>query len=223
MKRLGLVLCFLMLAAVVLAAVLATDDFNRANDTNLLGNWTEEVGGFGFNVTSNTAQTDDIGSDTIAVLGGVTWPTDMYAQAKISVTGTAGGFGVALRADTVANTYYRAVVNKAASANVSVERMVTGTHTVLSTRTTTWTDGNTLKLEVTGTGASIVLKVYQNGTQLGANIADASGGISTINKPGLTYSSTSVSGSVDDFEAGSVSATGSVVPLLLSQRRRRNQ
>lgn len=179
------------------------DNFNRANE-NPMPNWLST--GNNFVVVSNAAAPSTLGSDCMSVYdGGITWPVDQYCQAKITVTGTLGGGrgpGVIVRGDASVNTNYRAVVDHAASNNVEVQRIVAGVYTQLATRTTTWVDGDVLRLEVTGTGASRVLKVFRNGTQLGANIADASGGIDAANRPGLGYSSSETSASIDDWEAG---------------------
>lgn len=226
MKKLFVFLLLLLFSPKVLsAATLATDNFNRADQSNMT-NWLNTADHW--QVVSNTSTPTSFGSDALSVYdGSVSWPADQYSQAKLTVTSTLGGGrgpGVVVRAVTTGPSYYRAVLDHAASNNVEVGRMVSGTYTVLTNRTTTWVDGDVLRLEVTGTGASRVLKIFRNGTQLGADIADASGGIDAANRPGLGFSSSVTSASADDWEGGSMAAGGTVVPVLVSsQRRRRNQ
>jgi hypothetical protein len=217
MKKL---LLLLLLCSPIEAATLATDNFNRA-DADVGANWASPANGW--LIVSNVAVPETLGSDCIAAYdAGITWPADQYSQAKVTVTGTAGSPGVVVRTTAATDTLYWAVVNHGASNNVEVGRKVSGAYTFIASRTTTWVDGDVLRLEVSGTGAARILKVFKNGTQLGANIADASGGIDS-GKPGIGYSSSATAASVDDWEGGSLTAASSVVPIIMSQRRRRSQ
>lgn len=132
-----------------------------------------------------------------------TWPDDQYCQAKFWVVSTSGGTGpcVIVRASAVADTYYRLVASHAASNNVVLSKFVAGSVTAITgwPRTQAFTDGDTFRLEIQGT----TLRAYYNGVQIGADATDAS--ISAGN-PGMGHSTNTTSASIDDWEAGSLSA-----------------
>ena len=198
-------------------AILASDAFNRADETPLASPWTQT-----FNTTrqfllsANTAIAEGVNLDCWMFMTGVTWPADQYAQGKVTVAGTSAGTGrgVLVRAQniTTAKTYYRVVVSKAVSNNVELVQFVAGAWSVLAQRTTTWVDGDVLRLEVTGSGATVTLKIFQNGSQLGADVSDSSADrITAAGNAGLGGSSTFTSGNVDDWEAGDFAAVAASV------------
>ena len=193
-------------------AVLATDDFNRANTTgpDLGANWTNVGAPFfadnGYQIVSNTAQPTTFGSDKLEYYSGASFPANQYSQAKVTVTGTTGGtgLGVSVRSSS-AGTCYRVVVSKAVANNVVVGRVIAGVFATIDAFTATWVDGDVLKLEAQGTR----LRVFQNGVQLDIDFFDtniASG------QPGIAYSSTTTAGSLDDWEGGTLSSAGDDPP-----------
>lgn len=194
-------------------AIIASDDFNRANTTgpDLGTNWTNvSSGGFagnGFQIVSNHAEPTTLSSDKLEMYTGAVFPADQYAQAKLTVTGTSGssGPGVAVRCGSD-GTCYRATLSKAASDNLDVARFIAGAFTLVAHRTTTWVDGDTLRLEVQGT----TLRVYQNGSQVGADMTDS--GIAS-GAAGIAYTETATVAQVDDWEAGSLAAAADDPPI----------
>lgn len=191
-------------------ASLATDNFNRANSGTLGGQFTETTHdiGTGFDIVSNTAQGPGSPSndDYSAYDSVVSWPNNQYSQAKCTVTGTVGGgagIGVMLRHALSASTktMYRIVIDHAASNNVEVAKFIGGTYTALGQRTTAFTNGDTLYAEVQG--STIVVKL--NGSALGASFSDSA---IASGAPGIAYSSTETSSSLDDWEGGDFSGGG---------------
>jgi hypothetical protein len=183
------------------AAALALDNFNRANE-NPLGNgvWSTVTGLSAMQVASNIATPSNLGADCGSRYSGISWPNDQYSRAKLTVNGTVGvGAGIALyvRVAAAANTGYRLTVDHAATNNVFVKRFNAGTPTTLTgfPVTQSWSDGATWELRVTGSQ----VQVFLNGVQVGPTVTDtniASG------SPGIGYSSTETSGSVEDWEGG---------------------
>jgi len=180
-----------------------TDNFNRANADPIGSPWVDAVNRW--TIVSNAAVPgSSLGSDTHSDYGvGVAWPNDQYSQAKMTVTDTTGnsaGPGVSVRSQLPTVTMYRVTVGTGVTNNVEVGRWNAGTYTFIAFRTATWVNGDVLRLEVTGQGRP-VLRVYQNGVQLGADITD-SGNTVFNGSPGLSYSSTSDTASADDWEGG---------------------
>lgn len=187
----------------------ATDDFNRANSASMGANWTTVTGvnlnANGFDIVSNTAQPALRTMDSMELWNAFSFPNDQYAQAALTMTGTTTGIGpgVFVRGTTATNgPCYRATATKSATNNVEVLRQdATPAYVSLGQRTTTWVDGDVLRLEVQGT----TLRVYQNGTQLGADITDST---YASGSAGIVYSASSATvPQIDTWEAGSLSQT----------------
>jgi hypothetical protein len=196
-------------------AVLATDDFNRANSTGLGANWTTLTGGSvvdGFDVVSNTAQPHIITNDEATRYTAIAWPNDHYSQAALSMSGIGAGTGpgVVVRATNGGN-WYRCVVNHAGSNNLVMHQTVGGVSTTLATLTVTWTDGDILRLLAVGT----TLRIFQNGAQVGADVIDAA---LASGSPGLFYSTTSTTAVVDSWEGGTPAASSDDPPIGFSGR-----
>jgi len=186
-------------------AVIATDDFNRANGA-IGANWSDVDSTF--LVSSNTAIPNSYASDAVVRYSAATWPNDQYCLAAIRASGggIGTGIGLVLRCSTSVQTYYRFVVDVT---GVDIGRVVTGAFTPITTRATTWgivTASDILKCEIQGT----TIRVYKNGVQLGADITDAN---IASGQPGLGYSSTGSDSFLDNWEGGDFStpATGASV------------
>lgn len=190
-----------------------TDDFARADNTDLGANWTPVGSVSNFEIIGGAVRADVSTADTAEVYSAGTFADDQYSQAVISsmTTGTDDqtGIGVCVRGDTASKSMYWAVVNAAGSNNVSVHKFVSGAASLLAQRTQAFSSTDTLKLEITGQNASIVLKVYRNGTQIGADIADSSGSHVNTGKAGLAYSSnTGDQPTLDNWEGGDLATAG---------------
>jgi hypothetical protein len=186
---------------------LATDDFNRADNNSLGANWTIVTAGWdatGFAIASNAAAPQALTGDDLEIYTGATFPNDQYAQVKVSVTGTTSGtgVGVALRAATDGSCYSVCVSKRSGGEIVIARRLANNSaYTPLANPSAAWVDGDTLKATIVGN----VITVYKNGTQVEVPVTDSSGSALTTGTPGIVHSTTITSGSVDDFEAGSLS------------------
>jgi hypothetical protein len=185
--------------------ITGADSFDRADSTDMGNNWaTVSKGSFqntGFKIASNTATPEFYDSDEAEIWDAFKVSDDQYAQAKVTISGTAtdAGPGLIVRGNGD-GTMYRLCVSKAGSNNVSLSKfLATSTWYLIGRLTTTWNDGDVLRLEVVGNR----LRVYQNGVQLGSDYIDDS---IKSGQPGIASSSTYTSGYVDDFECGAVAA-----------------
>ena len=182
-------------------AVLATDNFNRAN-ANPIGNpWTSAGDSTDFKILSNAVTPANLNGDCSAFENTVTWPNDQYSQVQVTTTGTKGsdiGFGPLVRGATGKN-YYRLIIDAASSSNVALSKKINGTYTNLWTRTNAFTSGDTIYLEMQG--STLIAK--SNGTAIGASATDTS---LTTGKSGIAYSSDETNGSIDNWEGGDFAA-----------------
>jgi hypothetical protein len=183
------------------AVALATDNFNRANETPLGGNWTlSGAGDNDFNLSANHIVPANTSVDSVDWYNAVVWPNNQYSKASIVAPGTSAGgqgMGLCVRHATSLRTYYGCVIDAAGASNVQLFKMVAGTKTVIWTRTATYSSGAIMELQVQGT----TLRVIYNGSQVGADATDSA--ISTGNA-GLYYSSTDASATLDNWEGGSL-------------------
>lgn len=194
---------------------MAVDDFNRGDSASMGANWTTCTGtnlnANGFKILSGAAVPESNTVDSMEIWNADSFSADQYAECACTVTGTNAGTGPGpfVRGTSGVNPpCYRATVMKAASNNVEVLRQVGTTYTTIEFRTTTWVDGDILRLEVQGS----TLRVYQNGVQLGADMSD---GALASGNPGIIYSSTTTSSSLDNWQAGNL-VTGPAPTLLVA-------
>lgn len=187
-------------------AVLAADNFNRANNASLGANWTIRQND-GWKILSNQAVPTTLPTpDTCEFYSAITWPSDHYSQAALfSIAGTSDqtGIGVTCRTETLFNSFdtYGCVVNAAVSNNVSVHKWVAGNYTLIGQRTQAWTDGDVLRMEMQGT----TIRVYRNGVQMGADFTDSD---ILIGAAGLSKIAAITNGITDDWEGGTLVSPG---------------
>jgi hypothetical protein len=183
------------------------DDFNRANETPMAGNWATTTSESAFNLSGNVAVPSSVAADCGAIYTGASWGNDQSVRATLSVVSTGGagaGIGFWVRHALAAVTGYRVVFDHAASNNVQVGRFITGAFTSLIQFTRAWTDGDTMRVDVTGPAASTRIEIFHNGTSIQV-LTDNSSVASGI--PGIVLSSPVTSASVDNFQATDVFIT----------------
>jgi hypothetical protein len=196
-------------------AVLATDDFNRANNTDLGANWNVQTGETRLDLNSNAVRESSQNSDCAENNSAVTWPDDQYSQVKVTLSGSPwsdhSGGGPGVRMSSSAQTYYRAVCNINSSNTIGIGKKVAGSFTQLGTRSTTYAAATVVYLEVQGS----TLLVKYGGTTLGAGISDSS---ITTGRAGLTFSSEQAGrgATLDDWEGGDFSGGGGVTVKALA-------
>jgi hypothetical protein len=196
-----------------LVALLASDTFDRANANPIGSPWTTASGESAMQIVSNACTPSTLANDCAAYHSTIAWPADQYSKAKLSVTGTAGGKSgptLKVRQASGARTCYQLEVDHAATANVNVDKVVAGAFTSLTgfPLTLAWTDGDTWELRAIGT----TISVYRNGVLVGSAVDSASP--ITSGNPGIGYSSTETSASIDNWEGGDFAgATPVTIPL----------
>src|SRR5689334_18509374 len=165
-------------------AALATYDFNGTAAGNIVSDfpsiWNNITGESGIcdqnDAVAGRGSFSATGADTGIRNVSTTFPDDQYAQAKVWVVSTSAGTGpgVVVRSSPSANTYYRVVINHAGGTpsgtnNIRLRRVGSGAGDAdLWTRSVSFTDGDTIRLEAQGT----TLRVFINGSQVGADTTD---------------------------------------------------
>lgn len=168
--------------------------------------WALEPTTNGFKYVSNTCQPFNQTNDQGTIYIGVTFANDQWAQVTLGTTsgGTASGgqgIGVSLRASTSVHTEYRIVHNTAASNQIEIGKMVTGTFTSLKicSANTTPASGDTFYWQISGT--SITGK--QNGSSITSCGTTTDSAISS-GSPGMSFSSSMTSSSITAWKAGNL-------------------
>lgn len=184
-------------------SVLATDNFNRADQNPLATNWTDAGDTSPLKLLTNQIVPSNVSNDCSAFYNAVAFPNDQYSQITMASAESGGGGqggGPGVRMATSKN-YYRLVGDKAASTNWELAKKVAGTYTQIGTATQSWSDGDTIYIEIKGT--QIVTK--KNGTGFGSWATDSS---LANGKAGITYSSTSSTWACDNWEGGDFAVAG---------------
>ena len=186
-----------------------SDDFNRGDNLDLGSNWTVVTAESTWKVLTNRAEPSGLGgSDCSEYWNPGGFSNDQFSQATVvSVTGGsvggAEGVGVSVRISTGAQTYYRVVINAAATSNVAITKMVAGTATHLAVITSAFSANDVLRLEADGS----TLRAYKNGTFLfGTTDTSIASG-----NAGISYSSVTTAAILDDWSSGDLTVGIQVV------------
>jgi len=192
-------------------AVLASDDFNRANESPLASPWVSTGFLVDCDLISNAVSYPVMDNNNKAMLrGGITWPDDQYSKAALNCVSTGGvRQGPALYVRYVGggvDTCYRFSTDHAASTNCNVSRFITGNRTTIVDFTQAWSDGDIWELRVSGPASAARLQTFLNGVQK-SDTTDNSSLVSGSPGIGVSGNSTITSWSVDTWEGGSPGQT----------------
>ena len=178
-----------------------TDNFNRADNTDLGSVWDVNSTQIRFGIVSNTAQPSTLSvGDCQETYNGATMPDDQWAEGLLTMTGTVAGHGpgLVLRASSTVNTFYRLDCNHAASGNIRIAKNVAGVFTSLATFTSAWTNGDKFTFAIAG----YKLSVFKNDVLIGS-VTDGGSSIAS-GKVGIFNAALSETApvSIDDFACG---------------------
>lgn len=188
-------------------AVLFTDDFNRADLTNLGANYSEVGAGASFNIVSNTCTTSGSSSDFAAYVNTILLPDNQRVDVTLPTVhadGIGAGYGVICRASGTHlgsnGTYLRTVGN---GSGYAIHRFSGGldVETIISTAAVTFASGDKLGMSWEGS----VWVLWKNGS----NVASGSNSnLLTGSRGGVGYSSTSnAADNIDDLILSDLSAS----------------
>lgn len=155
--------------------VVATDNFNRANSTDLGTNW-DVIFGTGHQITGNACACNTgsgAGWDGAELWNADTFDNDQYATCTISsAPGAGGATGLAVRAST--NNFYGAYSD---SFNLYAFKVVSGSFTTFNS-SAALANGNTLRLEAEGTTVRSLVNGSLRHSQTDSAIASGAAGVS---------------------------------------------
>jgi hypothetical protein len=198
-----------------------SDNFNRANESPIAGNWVNLRTNGPLYLQSNVVVPNNVTADGKAVWKVAVNPigADQFSEAvcneTFNTTSSGVGPGVCLRADEAAGdtngTMYRIVINDSASGNIEIGRFNAGTFSgTLAFLTAAFTSGDTMRAYIVG----YVITVKINGVTVGTPYDDsASGSKIATGQPGIAYSSAGNTPSIDTWRGGD--GDGSAVTNIL--------
>lgn len=182
---------------------LASDDFNRADETPLASPWVQAYSNRTFDLVSNHVVPTAL-LDTVYIYSGATWPADQWSFAALTVTGGTGGGdgpGVCVRWDGATINGYWLVASHGATNNVHLWQVDDGSFNALTSFTQAWTDGDVFGLRVSGPTNNAFLEVFYNGALLGST-TDTSSAIPASGSAGMVYSSSPSGPQLDRWSGG---------------------
>lgn len=186
----------------------ATDNFNRADSTDLGTNWDVQTGEGQWEIVSNEARPRFFDGDCTENYNAITFANDQYSEATLkALTAASGGGrgpGVACRCSTSAHTYYRSTANSNASGNNhELVKFVAGSATSLGFIDADFAVNDVIRIEAQGT----TIRTKKNGTtQISVTDSAIASG-----RAGVCYSSQGESAQLDDWAGGDLAA-GSLPP-----------
>jgi hypothetical protein len=189
-----------------------TDDFNRANNTALGANWNEAR-------NDSSINTNRMRLGVYTTLGASLVLTTTTAHAAIAdckvqvtqVSGSGDGGPVARVTNSGATpTYYAVDVYTGACETYRHDAAAAGT--LLRTAAITQVANGVIALQVSGTGATVTLKQFYQGTQRGADVSDTSANrITSATQTGIYNWATSAANcDYDDFSVDDLVVAGGV-------------
>jgi len=192
--------------------------FTGADEATLSegGAWAKMTSESSFSRTSNQAVV--ISSNDSTNLHTTAVAADQYSRADLTCVGTSGGgsgIGLAVRCASAARTYYRLVIDHAATNNAEIARFVAGTYTSLVRWTQAFTNGDQFTIAI----ENQVLYVYDKTLTQVKTYDDTGGGGPTTGSVGLSYSSVETSALLDNWSGGTFSSAGGAAAARVPQSR----
>jgi hypothetical protein len=202
-------------------AAVFTDDFNRADsDTVSATNWGAEISGGGtgadLDILTNQLRGVSKGSGSFALIGTTTTAhaaiADCYSQITQVQSGGDGAAMVRLTEYDATPTMY--VCNVFSNTIETLRYNNSSSSTSLQSSAVTSANNGVIKLQVTGSGATVTLKAYYQGSQVGADISDTNASrITAAGQTGVVIYTIGADGDYDDFSVDDLTggATTAVV------------
>jgi hypothetical protein len=183
--------------------VLALDTFTRSDSADLGTNW--EPNQSAFKVASFQAKAVAPAGDACERNKDVTWPDNQYSKVTLGtcfVGAIDTGYGPAVRISTVTLIeFYRLIASTGGWALVRFNAGVSAT--VASSAGTTFTDGDVVELQVSGTGATVSFVMKKNGVEFSAGTTDVSGSRLVTGSAGVSHSSSTLAANgIESWEGG---------------------
>lgn len=193
-------------------SILATDNFNRADNLDVGANWTVLTSTNAARIVSNAVRADVLGNDHIEYWNALSWPNNQYVSMTIVAIPSAAnhGPGPMVRAATAAQTGYMLYCGSSTTAGATLWKAVNTSWTALGTRDADFTAGDTVTLEVQGT----TLVIKKNGVQVGASYTDStisSGQAGFI----ITFPTAQGDSILDNWEGGDFAAADTLFAQIL--------
>jgi hypothetical protein len=182
----------------------ASDNFNRANQNPMAGNWSSLPGLSGLRIVSSSSRAITTNTDNGSYWNADTFSDNQYSQITLSYTPTGSHWaGLLVRVVPEATRYSGYSIQVDGSVVYFYRINSTGGYSNLLTQ---WSDsfvsGDVLKMSIHNSGPSQVIRVWKNGVQIGSDLADStyqSGG-----GPGIMVWESSSGMIMDDWVGGNV-------------------
>jgi hypothetical protein len=159
--------------------ILFTDDFTRANENPLAGNWSTAASWDAMQLLNNQVGAAAGPAGNASYVNSVSVPDDQYAESPFVqslVNIVSAGGGVCVRMATGAKSYYCLQIFNGTSTNpvtLDVFKEVAGSYTSLGQAPYTYTPGDVFRIEAQGTA----IRGYVNGVlKLSATDSDLASG-----------------------------------------------
>lgn len=195
-------------------SILATDDFDRADNADLGANWTPvndgSNGGDNFTIVSNAAKSPNT-SDSAELYTALSAYADQWAEATLGGLGPNGvgaGTGVLVRGSSGASfDYYRLV---ASSEGWSLDEYNAGAHVAtLASGSLTFSNGDRIYLEIQGT--TLIAKRNTTNGAGGTTLTTQTDATIASGRPGIAHSTDAPDTFISSWQAGDFAGGGTTL------------
>ena len=157
MKRYLLMWLVILTLANTCLALSVSDNFTRANASPISGgNWSVPSSATGLQIVSNNLGVIGVNQVNMEYYSAVTWPNDQSSQVTfVSGSGTTAAGPTVRQQAAGANNYNG--VEQTGAGNYVIEKMASGSNTILLTISQSPVNGDVIKLTVTGTTLQLLI------------------------------------------------------------------
>jgi len=187
----------------------ASDNFNRANETPLASPWTTTTGFSQMNLVSNAAEGSS-SADSIAVYNSLTWGPNQTVSVVVGNLSTNNNYsGAGARWDTSGNGFFVWTDGTGGAGHCGISSSAGGSETVLANSSTTFANGDTIGIDISGTSPNITINLQKNGTTV-TTVSSVSG--NNNGQPAM-YAYNNIGPNNDNFNATDNSGASATYPV----------
>lgn len=192
----------------------ASDDFNRTDEEPIAGNW-ETLDGTGLRISTNQCDCGDFSGNPNASGWKAStndFGDNQFSQATISGMVNFDNAGLIVRGVATGGGSYYGVFYRLNATQAAIFKVAAGVYSELTTIAGAIAAGSVLRIEAETSGANCLLRVYDDGVQIGSTYTDSSSPL-TGGQPGMFYEAgNSGATKLDDWSGGDLGGGGGSAP-----------
>jgi hypothetical protein len=189
-----------------------TDDFDRADSSDLGPDWTDQIAGIGIHSNLAARVGDPANTERFSYYSGAAWSDDQSSQAVLN-GGVINGrtVGLSVRASDTGGSMNAYVLYISLGVTAYIFKWIAGSPTLLQTIGSV-TNSSTFKIEVIGT----TITCYENGSTIGSpqSDSDLSSGFPGLMLSNNTDTDPALAAKADDWQGDGATVSTDNQPMM---------